>query len=69
MASPPSDCPLTAMCRLSMRPENGPVGAPLASSIWVISKLMSAGWLMRSDSFGPPGALALPSGKIGAAAT
>ena len=34
-----------------------------------MTTLMSRGWLMRSASFGPPGACAFSSGKTGAATT
>ena len=38
-------------------------------SLREMTRRMSAGWLVRSDSFGPPGALGLSSGKTGAATT
>ena len=34
-----------------------------------MTKLMSRGWFTMSLSFGPPGALAFPRGKSGAATT
>ena len=39
-----------------------------AASIREITKLMSRGWLTRSDSLGPPGAFAFSSGNSGTAA-
>jgi hypothetical protein len=66
---PPSDWPVIAISRELMSPDKIACERALPASIRVITKLMSVGWLTRSDSFGPPGAAALVKGKIGAATT
>ena len=62
---------MTADCDLVWLDESGegPVGAPACSTVLVMTKLTSPGWLLRSAPFGPPTASDLVSGNAGAATT